>query len=246
VKSMLDRLLSLLAVSCALIGCTAPITVEPPPVNGTVSLVPLPTITLKFGSSFTAQPGDGLLIDGTLYQWTQFSPPPAASGKSSLSGSQWPQAWTGGTFVTGHGYQHSLGISYVCGFFCVQGIPNFVFYPPYLTLGEAGDTTKNTSVDLTYKPGGDWKTLWVAIQNAAPAGGLWVGIADQTPTGAATQLCSGGGACKQLAGGIEVLIKEGDTTAPFYINAIKSGPMTYLLYANAVGVQIDYAFGTIK
>lgn len=244
-KSILDRLLPL-AVSLALIGCTAPITVVPEPVNGDVSTVPIPTITLKFGSTFTSQPSDGLLIDGKLYPWAQFSPPPAANGKSSLAPIEWPEAWIGGSFVTGYGYQHSLGISYTCGFFCVQGIPAFVFYPPYLTLGADGNTTKNTSLDLTYEPQGSWQKLWVAIQNAAPAGGLWVGIYDETPTGAATQLCSNTAACEQPGSSIEVLIKEGDTTAPFYINAIKSGPMTYRLYAEAVGVEIDNAFGNIK
>lgn len=64
------------------------------------------------------------------------------------------------------------------------------------------------------------------IQNAAPDGGLHV--------------------CSQPAGWVEVLIKEDDTTAPFYIDAIKSGGMPYNLYASGAGVQGDYVSGTIN
>lgn len=89
----------------------------------------------------------------------QFSPPPAANGTSSLTGDQWFGSWAGGTFVTPYGYQHSLGISDTCGFFCV-------FFPPYLTLGDGVDTTKDTSRGI-------WKKLWVAIQNARRPADFW-------------------------------------------------------------------------
>lgn len=41
-----------------------------------------------------------------------------------------------------------------------------VFFPPYLTLGDGVDTTKDTSR-------GNWKKLWVAIQNARRPADFW-------------------------------------------------------------------------
>jgi hypothetical protein len=249
VKSITGRLLLFLGVSFAVIGCSAPITIVPPPVNGAISLVPVPTITLKFGSSFTSSSTDGLLIDGPLYKWAQFHPAPVANGTSSLkidtSSTGWWGLYWAGTFVPGSGYQHSLGISYTCGFFCVGGIPKFIFYPPYVTLGAQGSTTQNTSIDLTYLPAGNWTQEWVAIQNAAPSGGVFVGISDVTPGGQATQYCNTP-ACDAPSSGIVVTIPAGNTRAPFYINAIKSGPTTYTVLTESQGLESDLLIGHIN
>jgi hypothetical protein len=62
---------------------------------------------------------------------------------SSLEG----LSWNGGGMVTGKGFQHSLGISYTCGFFCLAGMPKFVFYPPYLALTQDGVPTPGPKYD---------------------------------------------------------------------------------------------------
>lgn len=245
-KSRLGQVAFVAAIGFCLTGCTAPITIVPQPTNGLVSPVPVPAITLKFGSSFTSTSTDGLLVDGKLYQWGFFSPPPVANGTSSITNGNYLPNWTGGPFVAGDGYQHSLGISYTCGFFCVAGIPKFIFYPPYLTVGSQASTTQNTSLDIAYLPAGNWTQEWVAIQNAAPAGGVFVVILDQTIGGAATQLCSSTPACSDPLPGTFVTIPAGETHVSFYVNAIKSGPTTYSLAVSGWGCQSTFATGNIN
>jgi len=256
--SRLGQSLVFLAIGSLLTGCTAPITVVPPPSNGATSLVPVDTIGLKFGPSFSSSPPDGLLIDGTLYQWANFSPAPAAGRTSFLVGPcvvgpepmcspanlQWGINYKAGL---GKAESHSLGISYTCGFFCVEGIAKFTFFPPYLVMSppscSGGSSCPSTTTniflgDISFNgsPSGGWYQEYVAIQNPPTTlyGPVTVTVQDVTKPAPATLVCATPGCTSSVA---QVTIPVGSPIISFWIKATTSGPKTFTLQATAAGCE---------